>query len=194
MNGTTLRLTDGGTNESRSAFYSTTVKLQQFASSFTFQLTNPNADGITFTLQGVGPTALDTAVGGGLGYGPDTPGGAAGIAKSVAIKFDLYNNAGEGTNSTGLYTNGISPTTPATDLTSSGVNLHSGDVFAVNLSYNGSTLTVTITDTVTKATATQTYTVNIPSTVGSAGYVGFTAGSGGLTATQDIQTWTYSSN
>jgi len=196
LNGTKLRLTDGGVNELRSAFYSTAVNLKQFASSFTFQLTNPNADGFTFTLQGVGPAALDlTGGGGGLGYGPDTATGAAGIAKSVAIKFDIYSNAGEGANSTGLYTNGASPTSPATDLTSSGVNLHSGNVFSVNLNYNGSSLIVTITDTVTKATATQTYSINIPTTVGSpTGYVGFTAGSGGLTATQDIQTWTYSSN
>jgi hypothetical protein len=48
----------------------------------------------------------------------------AGIGSSVAVKFDLYNNAGEGNNSTGLYTDGTSPTTPATTL-GSGVNLHS---------------------------------------------------------------------
>lgn len=194
LNGTKLRLTDGGNNELRSAFYTTPVKLAQFSSRFTFQLTNPNADGFTFTLQGIAPTAVDSSPGGGgLGYGPDQPGGAAGIGKSVAVKFDIYNNAGEGTNSTGLYTNGASPTTPATDLTSSGVNLHSGNVFSVGLAYNGTTLTVTITDTVTKATATQTYTVNIPSLLGAAtGFAGFTAGTGGATATQDIQTWTYS--
>ena len=195
LNGSKLRLTDGGNTESRSAFYSTPVNFGKFTSNFTFQLTNPNADGFTFTLQGVGPTALDVTGGGGLGYGADMPGGSAGIAKSVAVKFDLYNNAGEGIDSTGLYMNGASPTTPATDLTSSGVNLHSGDVFSAVFTYNGTTLTVTITDTVTKATATQTYTVNIPSVIGaSTGYAGFTAGTGGATATQDIQTWTYSTN
>ena len=150
---------------------------------------------MTFAIQGIGPTALDsTGGGGGLGYGSDTPGGPVGIAKSVAVKFDLYSNANEGTDSTGLYLNGASPTTPATDLTSTGINLHSGDVFTAQLTYNGSTLSVVITDTATKATATQTYTVNIPATVGSGtAYVGFTAGTGGLSATQDIQTWTYSS-
>ena len=128
-----------------------------------------------------------------MGYGADMPGGAAGIAKSVAVKFDLYNNAGEGTDSTGLYLNGVSPTTPAIDLTNTGINLHSGDVFTAQLTYDGTTLSVVITDTATNATATQTYTVDIPATVGAGtAYVGFTAGTGGLTATQDIQTWTYS--
>jgi len=37
-----------------------------------------------------------------------------GIATSVAVKFDLYDNSGEGTNSTGIYVNGASPTMPAT--------------------------------------------------------------------------------
>ena len=50
---------------------------------------------MTFTIQNTGLTALGPA-GGGLGYGPDPPGGAAGIGKSVAIKFDLYDNDGEG--------------------------------------------------------------------------------------------------
>jgi len=47
---------------------------------------------------------------------------------------------------TRLYTNGASPTVPATDMTSSGVNLHSGDVFNVHISYDGTTLRMTITD------------------------------------------------
>jgi hypothetical protein len=82
------------------------------------------------------------------------------------VKFDLFNNAGEGANSTGLYINGAAPTTPATDLTQSGVQLHSGNPFRVHMTYDGTTLTVTITDTVTGATATQNYAVNIPATVG----------------------------
>lgn len=192
INGASLRLTDGGTQEASSAFFPTPVNVQSFTSTFVFQLTAPNADGITFTIQGVGTTALGIA-GGGLGYGSDTPGSTTGIGKSVAVKFDLYNNAGETPNSTGLYTNGASPTTPSTDLLTAGINLHSGDQFQVTLTYNGATLTATITDLVTKAAATQQYTVNIPSIVGaSTAYAGFTGGTGGLTATQDIVSWSYS--
>jgi Legume lectin domain/Chitobiase/beta-hexosaminidase C-terminal domain len=190
LNGTRLRLTDGGQFEARSAFFSTPVNVAQFNTSFQFQLTNASADGFTFTIQDAGPTAIAPASppnGGDLGY--------KGIPTSLAVKFDLFSNVGEGPDSTGLYTNGASPTLPAINLTPTGVNLHSGDIFNAALTYNGTTLTVVITDTVTGASATQTYTVNIPSIVGgSTAYVGFTAGSGGATAIQDILSWTYSVN
>ena len=72
--------------------------------------------------------------------------GRPGIPNSVAVKFDLYDNYGEGPDSTGLYTEGASPTIPAIDMSSSGVNLHSGDMFNVHMTYDGSTLSMTITD------------------------------------------------
>jgi hypothetical protein len=59
------------------------------------------------------------------------------------------------------------------------------------MAYNGTNLVVTITDTTTSATATQTYAVNIPSYAGSSAYVGFTAGTGGLTSTINILNWTF---
>ncbi len=184
INGTRLRLTDGGASEAGSAFFSTPVNVQSFTNTFTFQLTSANADGFTFTIQGVGPTALGTA-GGNLGY--------TGIPTSVAVKFDLFSNSGEGSDSTGLYTNGATPMVPAVDMSSSGVNLHSGDTFQVQMSYNGTNLAMTITDTSTGGTFSTTFTnINIPATVGgNTAYVGFTGGTGGLTATQDILTWSY---
>src|SRR5579859_4335997 len=182
INGTRLRITDGGTGEARSAFFSTTVNVQSFITDFTFLLTNANADGFTFTIQGNAPTAVGLG-GGGLGY--------QGIGNSVAVKFDLYSNAGEGSNSTGLYVDGASPTIPAISL-SGGVNLHSGHVMSAHLAYDGTTLTLIITDTSTKASFRARFSVNIPSTVGgSSAYVGFTGGTGGATATQDILTWRY---
>jgi hypothetical protein len=192
LNGTRLQLTDTTTSsEDASAFWTTLVNVQSFTNDFTFQLTNPNADGFTFTIQRAGLTAIGP-LGGGLGYGPVAPGGAPGIGKSVAVKFDLFSNAGEGTNSTGLYTNGASPTIPATTL-GGGVNLHSGDIFQVHMTYDGSTLTMTITDTTTPAdTFTTSWAINIPGTAGNTAYVGFTGGTGGKTATQEILTWTYS--
>jgi hypothetical protein len=58
--------------------------------------------------------------------------------------------------------------------------------------YNGTTLTLNLTDTVTNSTFSQAYTVNIPSTVGAnTAYVGFTAGTGGSSAIQNIKSWTY---
>jgi hypothetical protein len=182
-NGSRLRLTDGNSNEARSAFFTTPVNIQQFSSDFQFQLTNPKADGFTFMIQSSGPTVVG-GVGGALGY-PH-------LAASLAVKFDLYSNIGEGPNSTGLYVGGVAPNLPAIDLSSTGINLHSGDIFNVQLTYIGTTLTVTITDTVTNASATQIYNVNIPSIVGGpTAYVGFSAGSGGQTATQEILNWSY---
>jgi hypothetical protein len=140
-------------------------------------------DGITFTIQSNSPAALG-ASGGGLGY--------AGIANSVAVKFDTFNNAGEGNDSTGLFTDGAAPTVPAIDLTGTGIVLTSGDLFAVDMTYDGSTLNVKITDTLTAASASQSYAVNIAGVVGGdMAFVGFTGGSGALTAVQDIDTFTF---
>jgi hypothetical protein len=178
-----LQLTNGGSNEAGSAWFNSTVSITQFTNDFAFQLVNPNADGITFTIQNAGLTALG-GMGGNLGY--------AGIANSVAVKFDLYNNSGEGSNSTGLYQNGAVPAMPASDLTSSGINLHSGDKLTVHMTYNGSTLAMTVTDGTTGAVYSNSWSINIPQVIGSnTAFVGFTGGTGGTTATQNIQTWTF---
>jgi len=192
LNGTRLQLTDTtSTNQAASAFWTTPVNVQRFTNTFTFQLTSPNADGFTFTIQNAGVTALGSP-GAGLGYGKFST-LTASIPKSVAVKFDLFSNSGEGTNSTGLYTNGSSPTLPATTL-GGGVNLHSGAIFQVQMSYDGTTLTMTITDTTTPAnTFTTSFPINIAATVGgNVAFVGFTGGTGGQTATQEILNWTFS--
>ena len=186
--GSNMQLTDGGTNQTDSVFTLNPVSVTRFATQFTFQQTrsfndpNPIGGGLTFTIQGVGSTALGAADAG-LGYG--------GISNSVAVKFDLFNNAGEGPNSTGLYTNGATPTAAnSVDLTGSGIDLHSGHLFNVGMTYDSTVLKVTITDTVTLAQATQSYVVNIPAIVGNnSAFVGFTAGTGALTAVQDITSW-----
>jgi hypothetical protein len=189
LNGTALQLTDSP-GEAGSAFWAAPVNVQSFTNDFTFQLTNASADGFTFTIQGVGPTALGP-LGGGLGYGSGTCGATSGISNSVAVKFDLYNNCGEGINSTGLYTDGASPTIPATAL-GGGVNLHSGDVMQVQMVYDGTKLTMTITDTTTAASFTISWPINIPGTVGgNTAYVGFTGGTGGGSTDQQILNWTY---
>ena len=183
VTGGMLQLTDGGANEERSAWFATEVPVQSFITNFTFQLVNPSADGMTFAIQGDNIWALGDP-GGGLAY--------QGIANSVAVKFDLYNNAGEGSDSTGLYINGAAPTVPSVDLSSTGINLHSGDIMNVQMVYDGTNLTMTLTDTVTNATVTEVFPVNIPSAVGgSTAYVGFTGSTGSLTATQNVLSWTY---
>jgi hypothetical protein len=199
LDDTRLQLTSGLQGQAGSAFYNTSVNIQSFTTDFAMQLSNPAGDGMTFTIQGTGPTALGPN-GGGLGYGPDmpvnpSPSSNTPIGKSVAVKFDLYSNAGEGPNSTGLYTNGASPTTPAVDLTASGIDLHSGDTVQVHLAYDSTTLAMTIFDPVSNKTFTNNWTVNIPAIVGgNTAYVGFTGSTGGATSSQKIETWTFAGN
>jgi hypothetical protein len=202
---TVVELTDGGFTEAGGAFLSNRVGVENFTTTFTFQMTpgtSPMADGMAFVIQGDGPTALGPP-GGGLGYGADFAGGPLGLLRSVAIKFDIFNNSGEGIDSTGIFTGGRSPTVrqfglgagfpdTSVDLTGTGINLSSGHPFTVTLTYDGTTLTETIRDTVTGATFTTTFVVNIAALVGSdVGYVGFTGGTGGLSVVTDISSWTY---
>ena len=61
-----------------------------------------------------------------------------------------------------------------------------------HITYNGTTLNLTLTDLVTMATWSHPFAVNIPATVGgNTAYVGFTGGTGGLTAIQQILNWSY---
>ena len=126
---------------------------------------------------------------GGLGY--------QGIPKSLAVKFDLWSNDGEGLNSTGVYRNGDKPTNPgAIDLTPSGIDLHSGRTYDATIDYNNKKLTLNIVDIQDqKKRFSHTFDVNVPATVqGPTAYVGFTGGTGGANAVQDILMWTWKSN
>ena len=187
-----LQLTNGGLNEASSAFYTAPIDIRNFTTDFTIQISDAIADGMTFTIQNSaqGASAIGLS-GGNLGYGG---GGTTGIQKSIAIKFDIYSNSGEGTDSTGLYQNGASPILPSIDMTSSGVLLLSGDGIAAHIVYNGTTLTMTLTDAIVNKTFTQSWTVNIPAIVGgNTAYVGFTGGSGGKSSSQKVETWTLTS-
>jgi hypothetical protein len=194
LNGAALQLTTSSQGyKAGSAWYTTPVNVAAFTTDFNFQLVNAVADGMTFTIQGQGVSAIGPS-GSGLGYGAAYPGGPVGITNSIAVKFDIYNNNGEGSDSTGFYTNGVSPTTPAIDMTASGVKPASGDVMHAHITYDGTTMVLLLTDTTTSASFTTSYAVNIPTLVGSStAYVGFTAGVGGYSATQNILNWTFTS-
>src|SRR5262249_46858907 len=136
-------------------FTASRVGITDFTTTFTFQITpgtSPMADGMAFVIQSNSPTALGPA-GGGLGYGLDHPDPSfRGIRNSIAVKFDIFNNSGEGVNSTGLFTDGRSPTVREGGLAASvpdrtvsldgtGIDLNSGRVFRVTLAYDGTALT-----------------------------------------------------
>lgn len=183
-NDTRLQLTDGQLNEAGTVFWSTPVNVQAFTTTFEFQISGTaQANGFTFCIQN-DPRGL-SALGGsasGLGYG--------GITKSVAVKFNFYDFEGSGSNSTGFYTNGQAPITPKIDI--SGITLNSGDSIQAQLTYDGTTLTLKMLDFVTNQTFTTSTPLDIPTIVGgNTAYVGFTGGTGGLSSSQKLLTWSY---
>jgi preprotein translocase subunit Sec61beta len=182
-NDTRLQLTNGGLNQAGSVFWNTLIGVNSFSTKFEFQISSAQANGFTFCIQNVAPTALG-GNSAGLGY--------QGITRSVAIKFNFYDFQGEGGDSTGVYTNGDAPLLPSTDISPSGIVLNSGDSIQAQVTYDGTTLTLDLLDLVTNKTFTMSKAINIPQIVGGqAAYVGFTGGTGGLTASQKILTWTY---
>ncbi len=183
--GNVLQLTNGGQNEAGSAFWATPVNIDEFTTNFNFQIIDPVADGFTFTIQNSAPSALG---------GPQAGLGYVGIHQSLAVKFDLYNNAGEGPNSTGVFTAGNIPAVPAIDLTGSGIDLHSGHIIHAQILNYFVFLNLTLTDTTTMASWTHTFVLDDPiSTIieSNTAYIGFTGGTGSGTSTQTIQSWTY---
>ncbi|WP_244501951.1 FG-GAP-like repeat-containing protein [Terriglobus roseus] len=183
LNGAKLRLTDGQQYQAGSAWSTSPLYMRSFSTSFDFQITNPDADGFTLTLQNSAPTALGS-VGGELGFNF--------IPNSVALKFDLYNNAGEGANSVGVYAAGDTLTGPGTMLPSN-IDLHSGHQFYAQVTYTGSKLVLVLRDTSTNASYTFTKNnIDLVQMIGSDyAYVGFTGATGGLTSTVDILDWFY---
>ena len=180
--GNRAELTDAsGGSESGSIWSKAKQDIHAFTSRFRFQLTQANADGFTFAIQNNSPIVTGNS-GGSLGY--------EGIGSSIAIKFDIY----PALSTTGLYTNGAAPLEDgnAVDVSGAGLDFHSGHTFDVLLVYSGTVLTEKITDTDTGAAATFTYNIDIVATVGgTSAFIGFTGGTGGATAVQDLVSWTY---
>jgi hypothetical protein len=182
-----------------SAFTVQQVGIRGFSTQFHVRLhegTQPNpADGFTFIIQANNPMALGGG-GGALGY--------QGIGRSVAIKFDVFNNEGETDNSTGLFFNGDFPGLPHAPgevnipLAANNVNLRSQSVKTITLTYDGvaHTLTETIHDPapgqINNGDFTTTYNVDIAAKLGvDTAFAGFTGGTGGLFSLQDVLNWSY---
>jgi hypothetical protein len=209
ISGSALQLTNSAQSiEIGSSFYAAPVNIQSFTTQFTLNMSgNVDQNTMLFVIQNQPAASSDTTLGaaaGSLGpvggtvsggpyafgfeeYGVSNPdGGYAGLASSVAVKFDLWNGG-----TTGLYTNGETPYEPQTTI--SGVNLNSGDPILCTLTYSGTTLSLTMKDTVTGGTfSTQWANVDIPSDVGAdTAYVGFTGSLYTAPSTQDVTTWTF---
>jgi hypothetical protein len=179
-----LMLTDGGTNEARSAFFNAPQPVNGFQAQFIYQAAAMGAtslgDGATFVVQNAaaGPSALGTG-GGGLGYN--------GIKSSAAIVFFIESGMG-----TRLSTGGIA----GSYFSTLPVNLASGDPIWVQLNYDGSSLVENLADLMTGASYSTNYTVNIPLAVGGSNtaFVGFTGTDGAATSLQTISDFAFGAN
>jgi len=180
-----LTLTDGGSDQARSAWFSTPVSTDSFTASFTYQAGGSrSADGVAFVFQNEGLDALG-ANGGALGY--------TGISgDSAAYQINLWHNHQEGTN---FNTNGVTGANGPDYLATGSVSLSGGNPIDVVLTYDedAATLEESLTDTVTGATYSHTFSnVDLDAILGSSTMlIGFTGGTGGATSVQTISNFTW---
>jgi len=178
-------LTDGGFGQARSAWYLFRQDINSFEASFEYTAVSNNfmADGITFVLQNdpAGINALGGA-GGSLGY--------SGISPSMALLLNIYPGAPGGP---GIQL-GVNGSAQGSYLNTSPVSLTSEDPIKVGLFYVNGDLTVTLSNLVSSLSYTTNFTIDIPLAVGAnQAWVGFTAATGGDTATQIVSNFIFTS-
>ena len=182
VNGAKIQLTNGG-GQAGAAWLGTAIAAtQSFDTTFSFSLTslgqNPQADGIAFVIQGVGPTALGAA-GGDIGLLGLAPNG-----NTAAIVFQSWVN-----NHAGIVLNGNPYTAP--------ISLPLGDASVVTgvaeVAYDATSHSLTLTSTEVldgvSYTVDQTQSVDLATYVGPSLTLGFTGGTGGSSSDQDITAW-----
>jgi hypothetical protein len=204
VSGTALRVTPATSFQAGAGYSTTALNLganATFSTSFQFKISSSGgiapADGLTFVLS-AGSSGLGGA-GGGIGY--------QGVANSFAVEFDTYDNGGTDGNSSnhvGIDTNGnlnsllrVNPYgrvtcdfSVPTLFTAVGC-MSNGDVWTVNISYDGALLDVTVQDGAGPAfSIVNGYAINIASALGSTtAYAGFTSGTGSGWGNHDVLNW-----
>ena len=208
--GTVLRVTPAAGSQAGAAYSTNAVTLgtnATFSTTFQFRFTNPGgidpADGITFILA-AGTTGLGLG-GGGIGI--------QGVANSVAIEFDNYNNGGidgNSSNHVGLDINGNVGSNPLanvygiptcdfgpfTSYTEPGC-MANGNLWSVTIAYDGNTLTASLTDPAMGSSfqALNVANLDIGAILGTnSAFVGFTSGTGGGFMNHDIVNWSFAND
>ena len=195
QSGSVLRLVPSTDTQSGTAYYGTPLGLgtgNTFSTAFEFNVTTDRSsalgppDGFTFLLQSVGPNAVG-AGGQGLGY--------AGLSPSVAVVF-----RGRAPSFIGVITGGTDPADlpipfdpPGSTPFAEGA-FYEKNEFAF-IDYSAGILSVYLSDTSTKPLApVMTTAVDLSSALGPQSYVGFSAGNGGAFGTQDILSWSFTTD
>lgn len=195
--GNALRLTPANFGQSGSAFSTTPVSLAldaSFSSAFEFQITGRGglgngADGLTFTVQTQSNNV--GGLGGGLGY--------QGIANSVAVEFDTFNN-GEfgGSNHVGIDLNGSTASVVSTGFLSP--DFDNGSVWSAWVDYDGATdlLEVRFAEgsMASRPVASMlSHTVDLVSVLSTTdAFIGFTSGTGSGFGNHDILAWQFNND
>ena len=147
----------------------------QLVKEFSFQ--SNQADGMALVFQDKGTGAIGNS-GGGLGY--------VGISSAkAAYQINLFADS-----SRTIGSNFVTTNTSGTYNSTGSVNFASGHLIQVQLSYNSHAhqLTEKLTDLISNTTYTKTYSnINLAGLLGPTTYVGFTGGSGAVTAVQSVQ-------
>ena len=145
------------------------------------QSKNPGADGIAFVLQNQGPETLGLK-GGGLGF--------SGIAPSIGVEFDTYQNGGLSGDPPGdhiaLVRDGKLNTGRLTDPLELGYNLEDGKFHPVKFEWIDSIQTIRVT--VDGTLVLTKSSVDMASWLGSSGfaYLGFTSSTGNATNRHEV--------
>lgn len=194
------------TGSSRGAAWYTAEKMDVavgFTTTFSFKVTDrlsTGADGFAFVIQNSSPTAIG-ADGGGIGFGSNPVfSHQSGIANSVAVEFDLFNNSGgwsdtDWARNVSVQSRGVNENSP--DAAFSYGSAEIGDVGT------GATHEVTITYTpgimiiLLDGSPTLSAAINLDILDLDAGraWVGFTAATGGANAAEShqITSWSFNS-
>jgi glucose/arabinose dehydrogenase len=194
--GNSLQLTPDRILQRGSSFYATPFQVldsTSFNSQFQFKLDGAQgtngADGFTFVLQnsGAGTNALGT-VGSGTGLW--------GIDRSLAIKFDTYQNPGDlGPNTISLIQNGDITNPLLTQAVP--FDLNNGSSYNAWVEYDGFTNQINVylsTGTTKPATPVLSQIVDLSAIVGNQAYAGFTASTGAVGNRQTIEQWNFNTS
>jgi hypothetical protein len=198
--GNVLRVTPALPSQAGSAFSTSTVSLASnasFSTHFQFRFSEPavsdgqgiGADGLVFVVQTVGNNV--GGAGGGIGY--------QGIANSVGIEFDTWNNGAIDNNSSnhvGINVNGSVDSLVLTEVLEADMN--NSAVWNAWIDYNGATnlLEVRLTQSNTRPVAALlSLTRDIALDLGTTNaFVGFTSGTGAAWANHDVLNWRLEDN
>jgi hypothetical protein len=186
-----------------SIFTRETFDITRFNTSFTFLLTDAAADGFTFTIQAESPHAIGSP-GSGVGYTVDpfalnAPAQQSAILHSFAVKFALGDPDGARTSHLALLMNGAQlPGFIDVDLKNQPVpvDLRAGVPITARLRYDGNILSVQMQVQGAPAPspdfrlAPGDIAQQINAVQGKA-FVGFTGGTGGRSARQEITNWSF---